>query len=376
MPKVSVIVPVYNVERYLEQCVNSLLGQTLQDMEILLINDASTDQSLQLARRFLKDSRVRVLDKPHGGLGDTRNWGVREASGEYLAFVDSDDWLEPNALEELTAAADEDQADLVLFHFVRENMEDGERRVCRLPLSCPARGEETARIILRELVGPGPDSGPWRGAEMLGCAWRRLYRRDWFVEHGLSYPNEQQVMLEDLPVSIQAHVLPGVCWWWRGLITITGTTPTPSAPGTGRGRWRCCWPATRWWRIFWPPRAWRGSSASATWPAAAQRGPQRPGELLFPQQPGRLFRPLAGGAGHSAAALGAGGRPLPLPEAGHKGGPPGAGGDPLRVYAAGVRLLLPVRRFAAEKCGEKVTGGRDGKEESAVCEFQPAQRRH
>lgn len=207
MPKVSVIVPVYNVERYLEQCVNSLLGQTLQDMEILLINDASTDQSLKLARRFLKDSRVRVLDKPHGGLGDTRNWGVREASGEYLAFVDSDDWLEPNALEELTAAADEDQADLVLFHFVRENMEDGERRVCRLPLSCPARGEETARTILRELVGPGPDSGPWRGAEMLGCAWRRLYRRDWFVEHGFSYPNEQQVMLEDLPVSIQAHVL-------------------------------------------------------------------------------------------------------------------------------------------------------------------------
>ena len=82
MAKVSVIVPVYNVERYLEQCVNSILRQTLQDLEILLVNDASTDGSLALARRFESDPRVRVIDKPHGGLGDTRNWGAREDTGE------------------------------------------------------------------------------------------------------------------------------------------------------------------------------------------------------------------------------------------------------------------------------------------------------
>ena len=99
MAKVSVVVPIYRVEQYLEQCVNSLLRQTLTDLEILLVNDASPDRSLEIARRFESDPRVRVIDKPHGGLGDTRNWGAREATGEYLAFVDSDDWLEEDAFE-------------------------------------------------------------------------------------------------------------------------------------------------------------------------------------------------------------------------------------------------------------------------------------
>lgn len=86
MPKVSVIVPVYNVEDYLEQCVKSILSQTLEDIEVLLVNDASTDGSLKVARSFETDKRVRVLEKPHGGLGDTRNYGVARATGEYLAL--------------------------------------------------------------------------------------------------------------------------------------------------------------------------------------------------------------------------------------------------------------------------------------------------
>lgn len=207
MAKVSVIVPVYNVERYLEQCVNSILRQTLQDLEILLVNDASTDGSLALARRFESDPRVRVIDKPHGGLGDTRNWGAREATGEYLAFVDSDDWLEEDAFEHLAAAADADKAQLVVFNFIRENVTDGVSRPCTLPMDPAAPREETARRVLAELIGPGPDSGAWRGVEMLGCAWRRLYRRDWFLANRLSYYKEQEIMLEDLPVSIQAHAL-------------------------------------------------------------------------------------------------------------------------------------------------------------------------
>ena len=181
MAKVSVIVPVYNVERYLEQCVGSILRQTLRDLEILLVNDASTDGSLALARRFEDDPRVRVIDKPHGGLGDTRNWGVREASGEYLAFVDSDDWLEDDAFERLTEAADAGGADLTVFNFVRENVTDGVSRVCSLPIDPAAPREETAARVLAELIGPSPDSGAWRSVEMLGCAWRRLYRRSWFV---------------------------------------------------------------------------------------------------------------------------------------------------------------------------------------------------
>ena len=99
MPKVSVIVPVYNVEDYLEQCVKSILSQTLEDIEVLLVNDASTDGSLKVARSFETDKRVRVLEKPHGWLGDTRNYGVARATGEYLAFIDSDDWVDPEMLK-------------------------------------------------------------------------------------------------------------------------------------------------------------------------------------------------------------------------------------------------------------------------------------
>lgn len=207
MPKVSVIVPVYNVEAYLDQCVKSILSQTLQDIEVLLINDASTDRSLELARAYETDPRVNVLDKPHSGLGYTRNYGVEHATGEYLSFVDSDDWIDADALEKLYDAASTQKADLVVFNYVRENLIDGESRVCTLPLNDGVSNEEANERMLAELIGPDAAGGAWRGVEMLGCAWRRLYRREWFMQNRLSYYNEQEIMLEDLPVSIQAHVL-------------------------------------------------------------------------------------------------------------------------------------------------------------------------
>ena len=207
MPKVSVIVPVYNVEEYLDQCVKSILSQTLQDIEILLVNDASTDSSLKIARSYQKDPRVQVLDKPHGGLGDTRNYGAARAKGAYLAFVDSDDWVDPEMLETVYAAAVEQQADLVVFNYMRENLIDGESRACSFPLQVSSDDAERNQALLEELIGPSVGGSPWRAVEMLGCAWRRLYRRDWFEENRIAYLNEQEVMLEDLPVSIMAHSL-------------------------------------------------------------------------------------------------------------------------------------------------------------------------
>lgn len=208
LPKISVIVPVYNVEPYLEQCVTSLTAQTLEDIEILLVNDASTDGSLKLAQKLAKkDKRILVLDKPHGGLGDTRNYGVKHACGEYLSFVDSDDWVDTNMYQNLYAAAQEAQADLVVFNFVRENMQNHERRESRLPIHYPELDGETAKTVFAALIGPDAKDTLWRSVEMLGSAWRRLYRRSWFLEKDLQYPNEEVVMLEDLPVSIRAHAL-------------------------------------------------------------------------------------------------------------------------------------------------------------------------
>jgi glycosyltransferase involved in cell wall biosynthesis len=210
LPSISVIVPVYNVEKYLAQCVESLLAQTFSDLEILLVNDASTDGSLEAARKYeTADRRVRVLDKPHGGLGDTRNYGAARATGKYLVFVDSDDWVDDDMMQNLYAAAESYRAELVVYNFVRENLDAYDHRVCRLPVNYPEFGDEIREKLIAELIGPDHGDGEWRNVEMLGSVCRRMFLRSWFMENGLSFGNEQEIMLEDLPVSIMAHCLAG-----------------------------------------------------------------------------------------------------------------------------------------------------------------------
>ena len=205
--QLSIVVPVYGAQAYLRQCVESILNQPFSDFELLLVNDASPDKSLEIAHDYeRRDPRVTVYDKPHSGLGLTRNFGAQRARGDYLLFVDADDWMEPDALGEVVEAAQQDGADLTVFNFIRENEAEGVHRRCELPIECPTSDPKVNEKVLEELVGPDPADSPWRHVDMLGSAWRRLYRREWFFESGLSYPDEEKVMLEDLPVSIRAHV--------------------------------------------------------------------------------------------------------------------------------------------------------------------------
>ena len=113
-PKVSVIVPVYNVEKYVGECLESILNQTLKDIEIIVLNDGSTDGSLKIIKKYAEqDSRILVYSHENRGLGPTRNRGITLAKGEYLAFVDSDDTIVPDALETLYSRAVEQGADVV-----------------------------------------------------------------------------------------------------------------------------------------------------------------------------------------------------------------------------------------------------------------------
>lgn len=125
---VSVIVPVYNVEYYLEACVESLQQQTYQDIEILLINDGSTDGSEEVCRKILqKDSRVKYFEKKNSGLSDTRNVGIEHASGQFIMFLDSDDLVAPNTIEYLYQLLEKynvELSSLDLVHFT-----DGEKPV-------------------------------------------------------------------------------------------------------------------------------------------------------------------------------------------------------------------------------------------------------
>lgn len=104
MPAISVIVPVYNVEKYLNRCIDSILNQTFTDLEVLLINDGSRDKSGEICDEYvLKDSRVRVFHKENGGVSSARNIGLDNARGEWITFVDSDDWIEQTMYSEIYA---------------------------------------------------------------------------------------------------------------------------------------------------------------------------------------------------------------------------------------------------------------------------------
>lgn len=124
MALISVIVPIYNVAigGYLEKCLDSLVGQTYQDIEIILVNDGSTDNSLEICQRYAElDSRVKIIDKLNGGVNEARRYGFKESCGTYISNVDGDDYLELNAYELLAADLElKNYPDLLMFKYCRE----------------------------------------------------------------------------------------------------------------------------------------------------------------------------------------------------------------------------------------------------------------
>ncbi len=121
-PKVSIIIPVYNCENFLRRCLDSLVNQTLKDIEIICINDGSTDDSLDILREYEgKDSRFVVIDKENGGQSVARNVGIDRAKGEYLGFVDSDDWVDLDFYEKLYNTAEKYKSDIAVAGIVRLN---------------------------------------------------------------------------------------------------------------------------------------------------------------------------------------------------------------------------------------------------------------
>lgn len=118
-PKISVIVPIYNVEKYLPECIESIIDQTYKNLEIILVDDGSTDNSGEIADSLAsKDSRIKVIHKINGGLSDARNVGMEAATGDYLAFIDSDDFLPLNAYEVLVDKAIKEDADYVIGNYI------------------------------------------------------------------------------------------------------------------------------------------------------------------------------------------------------------------------------------------------------------------
>ena len=149
--KISVIVPVYKVEPYLDKCISSIVNQTYRNLEIILVDDGSPDNCPAMCDAWAeKDSRIRVIHKPNGGLSDARNAGITVATGELIAFVDSDDWIAPDMYEHLYQRLSEDNSDIAAcgVQMVWEN----EMPSCMLTLegNCVLNQEEAMRAIIEE----------------------------------------------------------------------------------------------------------------------------------------------------------------------------------------------------------------------------------
>lgn len=167
MPKVSVIVPIYNVEKYLEKCINSLLSQTVEDIQIILVNDGSKDNSGNIAKEYEKNNKNRIIyvEKENGGLSDARNYGLKYATGDFIAFLDSDDYIEKNAYEEMYNKAIEENADYVECDFIWEFPNK-----IRVDKQYPYKNKKEMLSFVRVV------------------AWNKLIKRQLITDNNLEFP--------------------------------------------------------------------------------------------------------------------------------------------------------------------------------------------
>jgi Glycosyltransferases involved in cell wall biogenesis len=180
MPIISVIIPVYNVEKYLDQCIKSVLDQTLKDIELICVDDGSTDGSLAILNSFAaQDRRMRVLTQKNLGAGAARNKGLETAHGKYLSFLDADDFFEPTMLELAYNRGEQTQADIVLF---RENWyRDLDQRFEERAHVAAAKNLPAADVF-----SPGDiQMSPFLA--LMGWAWDKLFRRDYIQKTGLRF---------------------------------------------------------------------------------------------------------------------------------------------------------------------------------------------
>lgn len=189
MPKVSVIIPVYGVEKYIERCARSLFEQTLDDIEYIFVDDSTPDNSISILRKVLseypnREKQVKILrHEKNKGLAQARQTGLKIASGEYIAHCDSDDWVDVHMYEEMYNKAIEEDADVVVCDFCSTDCENEQ-------YSKGLISKERENVIVDVLL--------WRIA---GCLWNKLVRRKEYTDHDLNYPTHN--MGEDTALIVQ-----------------------------------------------------------------------------------------------------------------------------------------------------------------------------
>lgn len=179
---VSVIIPIYNAEKYLERCVQSVLNQTVTSLEVILVNDGSTDKSLEICERIKKkDSRVCVIDKMNEGVSEARNTGINLAKGEFIFFVDSDDWIEPVMLEKLLEKANmEEERNMVVCAHYCENLSGEQQEKWNV---CSREREWNSKNVIDCVAN-------MEETRVFSYLWNKIYQRKIIEKHNIRFEKE------------------------------------------------------------------------------------------------------------------------------------------------------------------------------------------
>ena len=198
MPKVSVIVPVYNVEKYIDKSLKSLVSQTLEEIEIIIVNDGSTDSSKQIIDKYLEKypTKIKYFEKQNGGLSSARNFGLNYATGEYIAFLDSDDYVEKEMYQEMYTKAKVDNADMVECDFLWEYLDfDYQCGLCNQSGQCSLCDNYKVAKIKKDKRRKYKDKREMMRKPRV-VAWNKLIKREIIMHHEVRFP--EGLIYEDL----------------------------------------------------------------------------------------------------------------------------------------------------------------------------------
>ena len=206
MPKISIIVPVYNVEKYLHQCMDSLVNQTLSDIEIICVNDETPDNSLEILNEYAsKDSRVKVISQKNTGLSGARNTGMKYVTGEYIMFIDSDDWLDIDTCELAYSEAEKESADAVLWAYMREFGDHQKPKYLFNEDRIVFDETDVKEKLHRRFLGlKGEELSNPEQADSIVTAWGKLIRSSIILDNKLEFVDTKEIGTEDALFNIYA----------------------------------------------------------------------------------------------------------------------------------------------------------------------------
>lgn len=214
MIKVSIIIPVYNAMKDLERCIESIINQTLQEIQIIIINDGSTDDSLSICEAYAKkDDRITLINKPNGGISSARNAGIEVAKGAYIGFVDSDDWVELEMFENMYLQVQEAQSEVCMCNYKIDINNKSISEVLDINQDL-LQGEEIVQNLLIHMISTSDLNS--KSGSIMASVWRMIVKKELIDKYKFRF-NEKFAIMEDLVFSVELFTKCNVISINRGL---------------------------------------------------------------------------------------------------------------------------------------------------------------